>query len=1334
MHKRVSLPSSRVLQSTFDKLEAELDGVLEFDISENEGNLELIRTTAFTCKKLFLDLSDVTFKLIDYETNNGSVQNACTLRSKRQNIKKEVHSFIKIINALLDNSGISFSLTSDSVNDIPNSGAVVESASTHFHPLNTSSPINTPFFTTPLQNPGENSRVQLGTGIELNDSITGEITPNHDKNYLRSVDASRLPQSSMVGSLPPKISESMPCEQSYPYERLNDDALASSVHNTVADLRVDAKHAPRIVSRADAGLSSIPEFEPVISHVSTANPTNSVHFNTGTNPIAPTVTRAAASAPGVSTGAAVNRFPISGTFKPQDIIPGFASLSTTDYQRQFHDNGFHTNPLNPIRGLGPAPMFSAAPRVQLSGPYHVPRSGAPALFPSQRPLPHAVSQSTVGSDMVSDALTQHIVRNQLYQKCGEPFDGEPHKYYAWVNIMQRKMANLNLDPWDVLSILYENTTGKPKKLLENFLYVGASNPQQTLEEAWIALYEHFGTGSRIAFSITEKLESFAPIKFSHQHDRLGDLLNICRIIEVNLPVAAELQMFNLTAGMRQIWLKLPDHLQNGWRTASADFKMANFGNSPSLVHLIAYLRRKYNELSDPSLEKPTASNTTTSRLTARTKQYNYSNPSTVFATSAENTVSQKLDVCPLHPDGKHAFESCNTFKKKPHSEKVDIIKENRRCFSCLGPHFKKDCKTEISCEICKKKHATSMHDDSYGTKREFTVKKDHKVSYVDANSRSNSTPSNLCTAICGGESGKSCSKVLLVDLSLPSKSNKILRCYAILDEQSSSTFVDTKVATFFNLNLPMRSYTIRTMSGLKTSTAGMEIRGLKVKGVNQKKLISLPNFMTNDHFPDARCEIATPAIVSEQTHIRHLSKHFLPYDPKAEVLMLIGRDCGSAMSTQCLGYRAPFAHRTPLGWALVGSVCKETSNKTEKSVFRVQLQNTTEHWSMSSPFEKGESSFLGMTNVFFEAPDDEFAGKSQDDLKFIHEVYKNIRVNEEHSLTMPLPFKNDKVPLPDNRTAVYCRMTNTLAKIKRDPEKLAQCLKSMANNIKCNHIEEVPASELKGTPGKVWYLPVFTVTHAKKKKIRIVWDSKASYKEVSLNSQLSTGPYVNTKLSTVLMRFRKNEVAFTGDIESMFYAFHLEPHDRDFTRFFWWKSNDPTQQLVEYRARKHIFGNTSSPALANLGLRFAVLNSEHATEDAKRFVFDNFYVDDGCGSAHTVEEAIRILKETRNSLFSFNIRLHKLASNRPEVLSAFPKSEIGETSAQEFNHSQTHRTLGVEWNPLSDRFVVRADVPHKPFTKRGTLATTNSFFDPLGFAAPIILKGRLATPALPHSS
>ena len=119
-----------------------------------------------------------------------------------------------------------------------------------------------------------------------------------------------------------------------------------------------------------------------------------------------------------------------------------------------------------------------------------------------------------------------------------------------------------------------------------------------------------------------------------------------------------------------------------------------------------------------------------------------------------------------------------------------------------------------------------------------------------------------------------------------------------------------------------------------------------------------------------------------------------------------------------------------------------------------------------------------------------------------------------------------------------------------------------------------------------WYLPFFGVYHPRKpEQIRVVFDSSAQHHGISLNNVLLTGPDLNNSLLGVLLRFRREAVAIIADIEQMFHSFVVKEGHRNFLRFLWFDRNDPSKEIVEYRMRVHVFGNSPSPAVAMHGLQ-----------------------------------------------------------------------------------------------------------------------------------------------------
>ena len=272
--------------------------------------------------------------------------------------------------------------------------------------------------------------------------------------------------------------------------------------------------------------------------------------------------------------------------------------------------------------------------------------------------------------------------------------------------------------------------------------------------------------------------------------------------------------------------------------------------------------------------------------------------------------------------------------------------------------------------------------------------------------------------------------------------------------------------------------------------------------------------------------------------------------------------------------------------------------------------------------------------------------------------------------------------------------------------------------------------ELARNDGGVWYPPHFGVYHPKKpEQIRVVFDLSAEYQGVSLNKRLLPGPDLMNSLMGVLIRFRQETVGIMCDVEQMFHSFHINVQHQDFLRFLWYKENDPSKEIIEYKRTVHLFGNAPSPAVATFGLRkTADVGEEKYDKAARVFVHRNFYVDDGLSSCSTDKEAIDLLTNTKAMLAAANIRLHKVVSDSVTVMEALP----AEDRAKSVNGLDlrcdilpTQRSLGVYWDIEKDRFIFRVSLQEKPFTLRGVLSIVNSVYDNLGLASPFVLRGKL---------
>ena len=569
-----------------------------------------------------------------------------------------------------------------------------------------------------------------------------------------------------------------------------------------------------------------------------------------------------------------------------------------------------------------------------------------------------------------------------------------------------------------------------------------------------------------------------------------------------------------------------------------------------------------------------------------------------------------------------------------------------------------------------------------------------------------------------------CSKTILVNLAHKSDPSVFLRVYAIIDEHSNCTLIDPKVIDLLNLKSELHNYSVNTVGGCESVTSGRIVKGLQVSSIRSTNWIDLPDTLTNNSIPSTLSEVATKSLVKKHNKISRYSKYFNEYDDTAEALILIGRDCGLAMGTKCHTKSEPWVHETPLGWALVGSTCSTNQDSSlNKTVLKTSL--THEHLEIkNNVFIKPSIPEL---NFFKENADDDQPGKSILDKKFIEMMDNNVVVDAEGSVEAPVPLKCED-DLPFNRTAVFHRTKSTLQRLRSRESDLSDCMASMEKSLKLGFVEKVPVWDVNAYPrGRSWWLPIFSVYQPLKNKNRLVYDAAAKYYGSSLNDHLLTGPDLNHELRGILCRFREEKIAVVADIESMFNNFKVPKADKDLLRFFWFNNNDSNEDLVEYRATSHVFGCSSSPACACYCLRFSTtLPFADPFDKGKKFINENFYVDDGIGSSSTVSDAIITLSEAKQILSNCNIRLHKIMSNSQDVLEAFPPSERAEGyHSLSCDDNEGHRTLGVLWDPWNDNFIMKVNLPERPFTKRGILSEVNSIFDPIGMVSPVALGGKL---------
>lgn len=946
-----------------------------------------------------------------------------------------------------------------------------------------------------------------------------------------------------------------------------------------------------------------------------------------------------------------------------------------------------------------------------------------------------------------------LARQNLPKCHPDTFSGDATLFHAWKGAFKAMISDADVLPEQELNYLRKFTSGDVQQVVDSYRKRQHRDPVGLLRSLWTELERRFGSAAIITNTLLERLQQAAVFNES-DNSKLQEFADLCADVESQISCLSGLACLNFPHAIQPIAEKLPASLRSKWEREVAKYADRNAGAYPSfrnfsgVVQEQARIKNNPNILAGKISTKLVPSPSTGSpRRPANRKIFKTSATDDSKSDPQPEGWSKRNDTkhCLFHERDGHDLMECKVFNAKSLDEKTDWIKTARLCFRCLSDrHVAKDCKKKVKCEICgDERHIALLHKDK-------TVKDDAE----NVNAK--------CTAVCDENTGGlSCSKIVLVEAFNKARPNSPYRVYAIIDEQSNASLISTELADQLGAAGAKDRYYLSTCSHDREVKYGRRVTNICVRALSGTASV-LPTLIECDSIPQDKREIPTPEVARRFRHLRDIASEIPPLDENADIHLLIGRDAPELLKVRAFknGPRgAPWAQKLLLGWTVTGQVCfdllngpvhiqacrtnaKVDNNKTSTTPCSAGKPEDTprlaingkdfemvpckNHIKVTEKFTEGNRV---SDDIFYSSTDDNEVDLSFDDRKFLKIMEKGIRKNENGNWEMPLPFRQDAIVMPNNRSQAVTRLNGLIKTLKRKPQMEKDYLEFMSKIIEKGHASPVPLAELVAQSGHVWYLPHFGVYHPKKPtQIRVVFDSSAEFQDISLNKVLLPGPDLMNSLLGVLIRFRKERVAVMSDVEQMFHSFHVDPNHRDFLRFLWFEDNDYRKQVIEYRMNVHLFGNGPSPAVATYGLRKTVDHGEErCSEETKNFVRRNFYVDDGLISLPTAEEAIDLITDAQAVLATCNLRLHKVVSNSIEVMEAFPTADRAKDIRDlDLRHDSlpAQRSLGVYWDLEKDTFTFQVSLPEKPFTRRGVLSTVNSVYDPLGLAAPVMLEGR----------
>lgn len=893
----------------------------------------------------------------------------------------------------------------------------------------------------------------------------------------------------------------------------------------------------------------------------------------------------------------------------------------------------------------------------------------------------------------------------------EIFQGDVLKFSDWEIDLDTYYKSERVTDHYRLRYLKKFIAGDARKCIESYFI---TNTNAAYLSARATLKERYGNEYTIARTFRKKLEDWPPVK-PRDASGLREFSDYLCYLLSTMQSTRQLSILDDCIENERMVAKVPDWLRLKWartvaKTQQAEKQYPKFHEFVALVKEEAYIMNL--EISKPCNQD-------------RPKDWDRPQRSIrTYQTTAADSTMNLNNSCLFCKMTNHQAADCFKLHKLSKEEKGQVIMERGLCFKCLEHgHRSRDCMKRKQCLICAKAHATVNHDPTYNprsgsetstqpynTPGNNTWNTSTTAKPTKDPSPEQKTPSESKELTCQATGSGNIQTSMAVPVYVSAGTGREILVYALLDNMSDACYVSTEVIKLLNANASdiETDVTIHTINGpVKADIERFD--DLILRGYTTDSYAQISAYNKN-HVYCKREQLPDPDKARRVTHLASIADQIPPL-MDIPVGLLIGSDHSEVI--QPIQTRPappgttglPFAVRTLFGW----TVCGGMNGNTRKCKHAYKTDTSKE--------------LMDLLEKDFQDTEKDESCTSQNDLKFLKIMESSIKQNADGNYVMPLPFK-EEVQLPDNKSQVERRFRGIMRKFRTDDSYHQEYREFIEDLIKAGHAEEAPADS---QPGKKWYIPHFSVRHKQKKKLRVVFDASASCKGVALNDLLLRGPDHMNSLIGILLRFRKEPVAITCDIQQMFYNFLVEPEHRDYLRFLWADTNLET--VKEYRMNVHLFGATSSPAVATFGLRHLADDHRSISIDAADFIKNDFYVDDGVTSVSSTQEAQELIRAATEICSKANIRLHKFLSNEKDVLSSVAQSERGEC-ARSINILQdklpSDRTLGMEWCLDSDTFHFKLPEaqPNHNITKRNLLATIAKIYDPMGLISPFILKGK----------
>lgn len=874
------------------------------------------------------------------------------------------------------------------------------------------------------------------------------------------------------------------------------------------------------------------------------------------------------------------------------------------------------------------------------------------------------------------------------------FSGDKTKYDSWKAAFMACIDKAPATKEYKLLQLRQYVSGEALKCIEKL-----GHSASAYDTALQRLERKFGGHRRQVSRYLEDLENFYPIKEENARsiEKFADLLDVA---VVNISESDGLD--DLKNG--SLYLRLQKKLPETMLTRYHRWVYENH-ESESVLILRKWILREseFHTIAEETLhglarQKP--------RKGPKSEQ------NKTFFTRPDKSENSK-NPCKFC-NGPHGIWYCKTFQSLKESDRWDKAKEMKLCFRCLGhDHVGGSCQRSRVCGIqgCKRTHHRLLHTKSESPNQRQTDRTE------SVSSNSGSSAQSLITE---GEQtltshlGPSITGLRTVPVIVSSDSKRI-KINALLDDGSTKSYINSDIAAELGIQTVTQKVKVNVLNGNTETFETMPV-SVTLESLNGKCKVDMSVF-TADKVTGNLKAVNWTDYKDKWDHLKEIQ--FPKLSSRPIIDLLIGTDYSDLHYSlrDIKGQPGePIARLTQLGWTCIGSPeenisdGQETHFSTFLSLDRVQMDEVND--TLRSFWEVESSGTMSKPIL------------SKLDTSVLHKTEESLTYSEGR-YSVAIPWKESAPKLHDNYQMALQRLENMEKRLRKNPEVGQQYEQTIEKYVEKGYVQKI--IEISPEQETQWFLPHFPVIRPEREttKVRIVFDASAKQDSVSLNDTMYQGPKLQSNLFDVLLRFRKHPVALVCDIEEMYLQINLKESDKRFNRFLWRTDNSQKPDIYEFN--RLVFGANCSPFLAQFVSQENARLYENDYPLAAETILNSTYMDDSMDSVMSDEQAIELYHQLSDVWGKAAMFARKWLSNSTEVLEGIPPQDRAKSVNLETGHFPLIKTLGVQWIASEDNFQFKSpDITcYSEISKRTVLKRIASIFDPIGFAAPYIIRGKI---------